>query len=87
MFSLAQLSPGHRARILQVPPEKKRLLALGLRPGTVVEILLKAPLGDPLEVRAGETYLLLRRAEARGILVEALIAAEPHELPPVPPTR
>ncbi|UZX15204.1 ferrous iron transport protein A [Thermus sp. PS18] len=87
MLSLAQLSPGHRARILQVPPEKKRLLALGLRPGTVVEILLKAPLGDPLEVRAGETYLLLRRAEARGILVEALIAADPHELPPVPPTR
>ncbi|WP_105318228.1 FeoA family protein [Thermus tenuipuniceus] len=83
MLSLAQLPPGHRARILQVPPEKKRLLALGLRPGAVVEILLKAPLGDPLEVRAEETYLLLRRAEARGILVETLIAAEPHELPPV----
>lgn len=87
MLSLAQLSPGHRARILQVPPEKKRLLALGLRPGAVVEILLKAPLGDPLEVRAGGTYLLVRQAEAKGILVEALIAAEPHELPPVRPAR
>ncbi|WP_135256542.1 FeoA family protein [Thermus caldilimi] len=74
MLSLAQLSPGHRARILRVPPEKRRLLALGLRPGAVVEVLLKAPMGDPLEVRAGETYLLVRQAEAKGILVEALIA-------------
>lgn len=74
MLSLAQLPPGRRARILQVPPERKRLLALGLRPGAVVEILLRAPLGDPLEVRAGETYLLLRQEEARDVLVEALTA-------------
>lgn len=86
MLSLAQLSPGHRARILKVPLGKKRLLALGLRPGAVVEILLRAPLGDPLEVRAGETYLLLRQAEAKGILVDP-IATEPHELPPMRPPR
>lgn len=72
MVFLAQLSPGRRARILKVPREQRRLLALGLRPGAMVEVLLKAPLGDPLEVRAGETYLLLRQAEARGILVEVL---------------
>lgn len=87
MLSLAQLSPGHRARILKVPPGQKRLLALGLRPGAVVEILLQAPFGDPLEVRAGETYLLLRRAEAKDILVETLLSNEPHGMPPVQPTR
>jgi ferrous iron transport protein A len=38
----------------------------------VVEVLLKAPLGDPLEVRAGDTFLLLRRSEASQVLVEPL---------------
>lgn len=71
MLPLAHLSPGQQARILRVPPEEKRLLALGLRPGATVEILLRAPLGDPLEVRAGETYLLLRREAAKRILVDA----------------
>jgi ferrous iron transport protein A len=55
-----------------VPAERRRLLALGLRPGAVVEVLLKAPLGDPLEVRAGDTFLLLRRSEASQVLVEPL---------------
>lgn len=72
MVPLDQLPPGHRAQVLKVPPEQRRLLALGLRPGALVEVLLRAPLGDPLEVRAGETYLLLRRGEAQKILVEAL---------------
>lgn len=71
MLPLTQLPPGQQARILRVPPEERRLLALGLRPGATVEILLRAPLGDPLEVRAGETYLLLRREAAKVILVEA----------------
>lgn len=72
MRPLAHLAPGHRARVLNVPPEHRRLLALGLRPGTLVEVLLKAPLGDPLEVRVGEAFLLLRREEARKVLVEEL---------------
>ncbi|GAB5602679.1 FeoA family protein [Thermus sp. FJN-A] len=72
MRSLAHLSPGRRARVLNVPPEHRRLLALGLRPGALVEVLLKAPLGDPLEVRAGEAFLLVRREEAGKVLVEVL---------------
>lgn len=72
MYSLAHLAPRKRARVLHVSPEHRRLLALGLRPGTWVEVLLQAPLGDPLEVRAGETFLLLRKEEARRVLVEAV---------------
>jgi len=72
MPSLTYLAPGARARVLRVPAERRRLLALGLRPGAVVEVLLKAPLGDPLEVRAGDTFLLLRRTEASQVLVEPL---------------
>ncbi len=72
MPSLTYLAPGACARILRVPAERRRLLALGLRPGAVVEVLLKAPFGDPLEVRAGDTFLLLRRSEASQVLVEPL---------------
>jgi ferrous iron transport protein A len=72
MPSLTHLAPGARARVLRVPAERRRLLALGLRPGAVVEVLLKAPLGDPLEVRAGDTFLLLRRSEASQVMVEPL---------------
>ncbi|MGC8877551.1 FeoA family protein [Thermus sp.] len=72
MPSLAHLAPGARARVLRVPAEKRRLLALGLRPGAVVEVLLEAPLGDPLEVRAGDAFLLLRRSEASEVFVEPL---------------
>jgi ferrous iron transport protein A len=35
-----------------------------------VEVVLAAPLGDPLEVRVGEALLLLRRKEAASVLVE-----------------
>lgn len=52
------------------PPSSRRLLALGLRPGARVEVVLAAPLGDPLEVRVGEALLLLRRKEAASVLVE-----------------
>lgn len=72
MLALANLAPGHRARVLRVPSSHRRLLALGLKPGVRVEVLLRAPLGDPLEVRAGETFLLLRREEAGAVLVEVL---------------
>ncbi|WP_460378111.1 FeoA family protein, partial [Thermus brockianus] len=71
MYPLSALSPGRRARVLQVAPERRRLLALGLRPGALVEVLLQAPLGDPLEVRAGEAFLLLRKEEAQAVMVEA----------------
>lgn len=72
MATLAHLPPRRLARVLKVPPEHRRLLALGVRPGVLVEVLLRAPLGDPLEVRAGETLLLLRRTEAHAVLVEPL---------------
>ncbi len=48
----------------------RRLFALGLRPGARVRLLRRAPLGDPLEVRVGESFLALRRAEARGVVLE-----------------
>ena len=46
------------------------LLRLGLIPGTEFEVLRKAPLGDPLEIRFRGYALALRPSEASDLLVQ-----------------
>ncbi len=41
-----------------------RLMEMGLIEGALVELLGRAPLGDPLHVRLGDYQLSLRRDEA-----------------------
>jgi Fe2+ transport system protein FeoA len=50
---------------------RRRLLEMGLVPGTAVRVVTVAPLGDPLriEVRGGQWSI--RRAEAAQIQVES----------------
>ncbi len=49
---------------------RRRLMELGLVPGTRVTVEKVAPLGDPLELRARGCTLSIRRAEARAVDVE-----------------
>lgn len=44
---------------------RRRLLDFGVLPGTVVEIIRAAPLGDPVELRLRGYTLTLRREEGR----------------------
>lgn len=70
---LAELGPGDRGRVIQVAGEAdtaRRLMDLGMTRGTAVEVVRRAPLGDPLEVRVRGFMLTLRRAEAEHITVE-----------------
>jgi ferrous iron transport protein A len=70
---LAELGPGERARVLAVAGDvdaARRLMDLGLVRGTTVEVIRRAPLGDPLEVKLRGFMLTLRRAEAEHITVE-----------------
>ncbi len=48
---------------------KQRLLTMGLIPGTRVEILRSAPLGDPIAVRLRAYNLALRKDDAEKIEV------------------
>ena len=71
--SLAALEPGERARVTQIGGDAdaaRRLMDLGLIRGTTVEVIRRAPLGDPMEVRLRGFMLTLRRAEAEHITVE-----------------
>jgi ferrous iron transport protein A len=65
--ALDQFSPGERGVIVRVggePATARRLMELGLVPGTPVEMVRYAPLGDPVEVSMRGLHLSLRRAEA-----------------------
>ena len=51
---------------------RRRLMELGLVPGTRVTVHKVAPLGDPLELRTRGCTLSIRRAEARAVDVETV---------------
>ena len=70
--SLDSLAPGESGVILRLecdPAIGRRLMELGLVPGTTVEMIRTAPLGDPLELAARGVHLSLRRSEASHIHV------------------
>jgi ferrous iron transport protein A len=73
MPSLADLRPGDRADVLSLsgaPALVQRLYELGLFEGERVELVAVAPLGDPIEVRVGNSRLSLRKSEAAGVSVQ-----------------
>lgn len=52
---------------------RRRLMELGLLPGTRVEVVRVAPLGDPIELSVRGCLLSIRREEARLIAVTSLV--------------
>jgi Fe2+ transport system protein FeoA len=69
---LDRLRPGESGVIERLdgdPAMVQRLMELGLVPGTGVEVVRHAPLGDPVELRVRQVHLSLRRSEAAHIHV------------------
>ena len=74
--TLVEVAPGERAVILAVGnekgPVKRRLVDMGLTPGTLVTVRKIAPFGDPIEVnlRAMSSHCARRtRARSRCVLL------------------
>lgn len=83
-MTLDQARIGEHLRIQQVAGERafrRRLLELGLVPGTRVELKRVAPLGDPVELLVRGCSLSIRRAEARFIHVAREGASETSSIP------
>jgi Fe2+ transport system protein FeoA len=73
MIPLSELRPKERGTVLKVGGSgavRRRILDMGVVPGTEVEVVKLAPLGDPIDLLVRGYHLSLRREEARGILVE-----------------
>ncbi len=70
---LSALLPGQKARVhstRELTPAVFRLIELGLTPGAEVELIRRAPLGGPLEVRVRRSRICLRRPDADCFLLE-----------------
>ncbi len=82
--TLEGLAPGERGVILRVGnergPVKRRLVDMGLTPGTEVMVRKIAPFGDPIEVNIRGYELSLRREDARQIVIATGEEAEAASL-------
>jgi DtxR family Mn-dependent transcriptional regulator len=72
---LSTLVPGQQARVVRLSPafrgaERRRMLDLGIVPGTVVQAEMKSPSGDPTAYRVRGALIALRREQADLIYVE-----------------
>ncbi|MEG0134054.1 MAG: FeoA family protein [Clostridium sp.] len=72
MNTLDMLSIGEVAVVRNLEKDssvRRRLLDMGITPGVNIEIVGKAPMGDPIEIMLRGYKLTLRKAEAKAILI------------------
>ncbi len=72
--TLNVLAGGQRCRIRRHHAHgavRQRLLAMGFVPNAEVEVVRVATLGDPMELRVGDSFVTLRKREAAQIEVNA----------------
>lgn len=71
-MTLNDLKRGERASIVRwdtnAPPV--RLLEMGVLPGTIIEMVRIAPLGDPIAIKVRGYQLSVRKTEAALLVVE-----------------
>ncbi len=74
MFKLlSQLTSGQQGTVSKIIGSgviQRRLLDMGITPGTSIRMEKFAPLGDPMEIKAKGFNLSLRKNEAENIEVE-----------------
>ena len=74
MNRLSDLPPGSSASLVEVGGERsfrRRLMELGLLPGTSVRVVRRVDIGDLLEVEVRGAHLSLRCSDARELSVRA----------------
>ncbi len=70
---LSEMSPGERGKVSRVNGSgalRRKLLDMGIVRGVSVEVLRRAPLGDPVEISVRGYNLSLRGSEAENVWVE-----------------
>jgi len=71
-LTLSELKDGERGAVTRIElsgSTKRRLIEMGITPGTRVQALKRAPLGDPIEIMLRGYTLTLREEDARRIFV------------------
>jgi ferrous iron transport protein A len=72
-MTLGEATIGSRVRVVGYAPGagdyKRKLLGMGLTPGTILQVKRHAPLGDPTEIEVRGFALSLRKGEAAALQV------------------
>ena len=74
-LTLDQLELGQEAVVTALAAtgiNRRRLMDLGILPGTHLVAELRSPLGDPVAYRVRDTLIALRRTQARTITIKRL---------------
>ena len=69
-MTLCDLKPGQEGTVAMIEskgPLKRRIMDMGVTPGTAIKVIKIAPLGDPIEVNIRGYELSLRKEEAKQI--------------------
>lgn len=76
LVSLANLKVGERAQVVKLeqaqPGYRQRLLAMGVIPGAKLQVIRKAPLGDPIELKIDTFSVSVRKKESQIVILEKL---------------
>ncbi|MEE4245788.1 MAG: FeoA family protein [Kangiellaceae bacterium] len=68
MTTIKELQPGQKAVIRGFtsddPSMASRMMALGIIPGEQIEMLRSAPFGDPMQIKAGSTFISIRKVDS-----------------------
>ena len=80
--TLNELRPGQTGIVTELYSqgiERRRMMDLGIVPGTVVQVEMNSPLGDPVAYRVRGAIVALRQGQARLIGVTLPEAAHQSE--------
>ncbi|UYI47906.1 ferrous iron transport protein A [Vibrio natriegens] len=73
-MKLSEIIPGDSVTIRLLnglsPDVRKKLMVMGLLPNTVVKVIRRAPMGDPLQVEVRGVSVAVRETIAQKIEVE-----------------
>ena len=72
-MDLSELKIGDSAKLIEVKgegSERQHLLDMGLIPGTIVKLVKRAPMGDPLEIVLHGYNLAIRISHAKNLIVK-----------------
>ena len=61
-----------KAMTTSTPEYRRRLLMLGVTPGSTIEVIRIAPLGDPIEIRTRGCLITVRKDEAAILDIEPI---------------
>ncbi len=78
-ITLMDLKPGEQGVVQGFAPGdadyRRRLMAMGLTPGTPFSVTRVAPLGDPIQLRVRNSALSLRKDEAALLRITRAVAS------------